>query len=329
MLLSLSSVSALAVVDKTDEFYVADYANVLSPETEKKIISSNEDVDGLEALCNGAQIVVVTIEYLDSGLDAEEYANRLFYDWEVGDADANNGMLLLLVTKEYKGGLVVGAGLDGAFTDKQRTQYLNDYFWGYVDADEHDKAVNSLLEKLFTWYATYYAIDNDQAGAAVPNGGGGYNDGYFDGYYEGQTSVSPGRSFFSGLYTVFILLLVVIIIIASAVTDRRRYNSYYVGLGRPIPRYHFWYMFGGPHRHHHHYHHRPPGGPRGPGGPGGRPPGGSGGGRPPSSGGGFGGGSGFGGFGGGGRSGGGFGGFGGGGGRSGGGGRPGGFSGRR
>ncbi len=77
-LLLLVSVPALAVVSQSPEYYVADYAGVLSDTLEQKIISS--DVD-LEQKCDGAQIVVVTVDYLD-GMLSDEYALQLFNDWE-------------------------------------------------------------------------------------------------------------------------------------------------------------------------------------------------------------------------------------------------------
>ena len=52
------AVPASAVVQQSDEFYVADYAGILSQETEKLIIGYNAV---LEQQCSGAQIVVVTI----------------------------------------------------------------------------------------------------------------------------------------------------------------------------------------------------------------------------------------------------------------------------
>ena len=61
LVLSLG-ISAYAVVDKSDSFYVADYANVLSADTEQRICDYN---GALEQQCNGAQIVVVTVDYLD------------------------------------------------------------------------------------------------------------------------------------------------------------------------------------------------------------------------------------------------------------------------
>ncbi|MDR3209497.1 MAG: TPM domain-containing protein, partial [Oscillospiraceae bacterium] len=67
-----TALPALAVVARTEDFYVADYANVLTAKTKDDIMRANADPDGIVALCEGAQIVVVTIEYLD-GMDSEEY----------------------------------------------------------------------------------------------------------------------------------------------------------------------------------------------------------------------------------------------------------------
>ena len=94
------SVPALAVVEQSSEYYVADYASVLSDATEKAIINYN---GALETQCSGAQIVVVTVKYLD-GMYSDEYANQLFNDWGVGSKDENNGMLLLLAVNENRSG---------------------------------------------------------------------------------------------------------------------------------------------------------------------------------------------------------------------------------
>jgi uncharacterized protein len=337
--------SALAVVEKTEEFYVADYAGVLTAATKEKIISSNADVDGLEALCDGAQIVVVAVEYLD-GMYSDEYAMQLFNDWGVGSETDNNGMLLLLATKENKAWLAVGAGLTGVFTDSVIEDYFEKYFWDDFDEGRYDAAVNKLLEPLFTWYAGYYGVSTSPAETVPPQtaetvppptAGGAARPDYrpeSEPAYPLPGVNAPARSggsFFTGFLgavsgffrTIFLIVIfVVIIIIAAALSaDRRRYHSYYSHMGTPPPPYHFWYMWGGhrPYRawYRSTYGHRRGPGPRGP-----RPPRGPGGGappRPPRSGGGFGGFGGGGRSGGSGRSGGGFGGFGGGG-RSGGGG---------
>ena len=346
ILMSAFMTGALALISPSDDFYVTDSANVLTEATRRDIITSNLD---LEVRCQGAQIVVVTIEYLGD-MQADEYAVQLFNDWCVGASEANNGMLLLLVTEEFRGGISVGAGIESVFNEEMQSDYLNMYFWDEVDARNYDTAVRNICEALFSWYAGYYGVNQDYQGgdAYIPAP-------EYPPYAQPTPSQGPSGEVvtttysFGGVLMVFwliIFFIVILVIISAASADRRRHRAYYVHMGMPIPRYHWWYMWGPPrpyrvwhHRHHNNW--RGPGGPRGPGGFGGprTPPrggGGSSGGGGSRPGGGFGG-FGGGGFGGGsGRSGGGFGGFGGGGGFSGGGGRSGGggfsgggFSGRR
>ena len=318
---SLITPCALALVSPSAAFYVTDNAGVLSEVTRQDIISANID---LEEKCQGAQIIIVTVSYLD-GIPSDEYATRLFNDWGVGASAANNGMLLLLGTEELKGWLVVGAGISGAFNGKMIEEYLDTYFWPDVDARNFDAAVRNICEALFSWYAGYYGVNQggniyDPApptatiGRPIPEPQPSDN---VSNYY--------GYSFNFGIliFWLFFIIIIVIIIAAAAGSDRSRHRAYYVHMGMPIPRYHWWYMWGPPrpHRVWYHNHWR---GPRGPGGHGGfgGPPRGPGGSGRPGGGSGFSGGSsgrsggGFGGFGGGGggRSGGGFGGFGGGGG---------------
>jgi uncharacterized membrane protein YgcG len=329
---------ALAVVSQSKEYYVADYAGVLSDTLKQKIIDSNTGANGLEQKCQGAQIVVVTVPYLD-GMYSDEYAMKLFNDWKVGNAagyKANNGMLLLLATEEKKCWLTVGAGISNVFTDSMVEDYFNKYFYTDFDKGQYETAVSNMLEPLFSWYAGYYNVNNGAAASnagssgGTYNNGGSYNNGNYNYYDNGYTYTSGGGSFLGGLFIWILIILVIVIIFISAVfSDRRRYRSYYTHMGTPMPRYYPWFIWAGPHRS---WWYGPGGpgwrggGPRGPGGPGGfggpGGPGGFGGSGRPGGGGrsGRGGGGGFGGFGGGsggfggGRSGGGFGGFGGGGG---------------
>jgi len=326
---------ALAIVSQSREYYVTDDANVLTDETRRFISNSNAD---LEHMCEGAQIVIVTVEYLD-GMYADEYATLLFNEWGVGNQDANNGMLLLLATAELRGGLVVGQGIIGSWDNDTINLYLDTHFWPEVDNGNYDAAVRNICEELFSWYADYYGVaQQDVSGGSeyIPPADEWYNQpeeytgGYYAMYYDPINYIMP---------FLVIGIIVIIVIVLAASSDRRGYRAYHMHMGIPMPRYHWWFMLGhrpyrGWCRNHWHGPRGPRGpggfgGPRGPGGFGGpRGPGGFGGrsGRPPGSGGGFGG------FGGGGRSGGGFGGFGGGGGRGsggGGGGFSGGFGGRR
>jgi uncharacterized protein len=62
------------------------------------------------------QVVVATLRSLD-GLTIEDYGNRLFRQWRLGQAGKDNGALLLVAPTERKVRIEVGYGLEGALTD--------------------------------------------------------------------------------------------------------------------------------------------------------------------------------------------------------------------
>ena len=167
------SVSAFAVVDRSESFYVADYSNVLSNDTEQMIINYN---GSLEQQCQGAQIVVVTVDYLD-GMYSDEYAYQLFNDWGVGSADYNNGMLLLLAVQENKAWLAYGLGLNSLIDSDQVDSLLDQYFWKDFDRGNYDEAVASLFKALLVWYDEQYDAQVVQSGSSVTSGQE-YNAGY-------------------------------------------------------------------------------------------------------------------------------------------------------
>jgi uncharacterized protein len=65
---------------------------------------------------SGIQLVVATVPSLQ-GSDIETYANELFRTWKLGQAQKNNGVLLLVAPNERKVRIEVGYGLEGTLTD--------------------------------------------------------------------------------------------------------------------------------------------------------------------------------------------------------------------
>ena len=91
---------------------VVDGANLLKPDQRAALeakLKAHEDK-------TTDQLVVATVPSLD-GLTIEDYANRLFRHWRLGQAKTNNGALLLVAPKERKVRIEVGYGLEGALTD--------------------------------------------------------------------------------------------------------------------------------------------------------------------------------------------------------------------
>lgn len=232
VILLICTVSAFALVEKTEDFYVADYAQVLSEETKNKIISQNE----LLYEQTGGQIVVVTVRYLEEGYYADEYAVKLFNDWGVGDAEKNNGILLLLVTEEGKGWLTQGSGIKDDLTNDKIDDMMEDYFWKKFDSGDFDGAVDKLFSKLIDWYEDTYNFrlsngsyaDNSYNSGSVPNSSG---------TTSGTVSFIPGVIKFAFKVMGLIILLVIIIVICSLTRParRRRRRGYWAPPPPPPP----------------------------------------------------------------------------------------------
>ena len=76
----------------------------------------------------------------------------------MGDAQKNNGAVLLLVPGEGKGWLTVGAGLEDYLTAGVLDEILNTYCWGYFDNGDYDAAVVNTVGALLEQYESYYGI---------------------------------------------------------------------------------------------------------------------------------------------------------------------------
>ena len=122
--------TAGAVVEPTDAFYVADYADVLSEETEQYIIDQNQAL--FEA--TGGQIVVVAVDFMD-GMDSADYAMAVAENWGgIGDAERNNGFLLVYAVGENKVWAMAGAGIEDALSASTIEGWLEDDFYDGYDA---------------------------------------------------------------------------------------------------------------------------------------------------------------------------------------------------
>src|SRR5580700_2347043 len=91
---------------------VVDQAGVMSADSRSAIETKLKDLEDK----SGIQLVVATVKSLQ-GSDIETYANQLFRFWKLGQAQKNNGVLLLVAPAEHKVRIEVGYGLEGTLTD--------------------------------------------------------------------------------------------------------------------------------------------------------------------------------------------------------------------
>jgi uncharacterized protein len=91
---------------------VVDQAGVMSADSRSAVEAKLKDLEDKSSI----QLVVATVKSLQ-GSDIETFANELFRFWKLGQAQKNNGVLLLVAPNEHKVRIEVGYGLEGTLTD--------------------------------------------------------------------------------------------------------------------------------------------------------------------------------------------------------------------
>lgn len=159
-LLFVTPVFAADIPAHTDNFYVNDFSGVLSAETKQYIMDANLALYPK----TGAQAVVVTVDTLN-GTDVESFSTELFRAYGIGSKEKNNGVLLLVVTKDRDLRIEVGYGLEGAINDAKSGRILDDYVIPYLADDKWDEGVKNGFAALVKEIKTEYGLtDEDVAG---------------------------------------------------------------------------------------------------------------------------------------------------------------------
>lgn len=92
--------------------YVSDFAGVVDAQSKTAL----EQYAGAVERATGAQMALVTIPTLEQE-PIEDVANTLYRAWGIGQKGKNEGILLLLVTRERRSRLEVGYGLEPILPD--------------------------------------------------------------------------------------------------------------------------------------------------------------------------------------------------------------------
>lgn len=201
---------------------VADMAGVLKGETVERIVERNQTLTD----ATGAVVAVVTVDFLN-GRDIDDYATDLFNDWGIGDAQEDNGVLILLAVGEDNYTILQGEGLQSALPTSTLGEYAGQYLEEDFNAGDYDAGVNKLFDALYTWFEDYYA----GAGDTVP-GGAPAQPGH-------QEQPSGGLADTVGSLVVFTIVVVgavlVFALIATALSRVSYGGTYYYAPYRPWP----------------------------------------------------------------------------------------------
>ncbi len=220
----LSSITVFAALPTpTNEFFVNDFANVLSSQTEKYIVERG----AAAAETDGTQIVVTTVESLE-GRTVDEYALDMLRSWGIGDKEKNNGLLILFAKQDRKIKIEVGYGLEGDINDAKAGRLLDNYAIPELRKDNFDEGLLTLYKAVLAELGLLDAPppvpekenDTDWAGIILGivfvvlivifsvrsrggrgggrRGGGGFYGGYYGGGFRGGSSGGFSGGGFSG-----------------------------------------------------------------------------------------------------------------------------------
>ena len=212
--------AAVSMPKPTEEFYVADFANVLDRTTEEYIISKNRSLESK----NGAQVVVVTVDSTES--DIEDYAYRLFNDWGIGSSAYNNGVLILFAIGDDNYYIMTGYGIEDDFPSSVIYDMIDNKTEPYFAKKDYNNAASATFDAFVTKLETMSfggtAIRATMA-ARISK------------IRRKSRAFQPTVFFHCWLYFAVVIIILVLIIILSVVSSFTRPRFYggwwFLGLG--------------------------------------------------------------------------------------------------
>jgi len=137
--------------------WVSDFAGIFTPSNRAALDNRLKEVQDKTT----AQIFVVTLKSLEGG-EINDFANRLFQKWKIGQKGKDNGLLLIMAVEDRKVRIEVGYWLEGALPDAKTGRILDEQVIPWFK--------NGQIAEGLTHGADYLAvIAANEAGVALTN----------------------------------------------------------------------------------------------------------------------------------------------------------------
>lgn len=123
--------------------FVNDYAQTMSAgarqQLEEKLVQFEKDTSN--------EVSVAIIESLQDDT-IENFAEKLFQEWEIGKKGKDNGVLLLISKNDRKIKIEVGYGLEGALTDAQSFWIIENILRPAFRQSDFDGGITAAVDKI-------------------------------------------------------------------------------------------------------------------------------------------------------------------------------------
>ncbi len=184
---------------------VVDEAGILSPAARERLTATSKAHE--DRTTN--QVVVLTLPTL-GGESIEEYADRAFAAWKLGQKGKDNGVLLVVVPNDRKLRIEVGYGLEATLPDVDAARIIRDRITPRFKAGDFDGGVTDGLDAIVARLEGRPGAVGDVGGAAPGSAGKGVFDSPQIAEFEGQLPPWPMRillgAFIFGVIGIFTVL---------------------------------------------------------------------------------------------------------------------------
>ena len=187
---------------------VVDEAEILSPAARERLVATSKAHE--DRTTN--QVVVLTVPSI-GGESIEEYANRVFNTWKLGQQGKDNGVLVLVVPNDRKMRIEVGYGLEGTLPDVDAGRIIRNRITPRFKAGDFDGGVTDGMDAIVAQLEGRPGASGDASGTTLPHTGKGIFGSSQIAEFEGQLPPWPLRillgAFIFGIIGIFTVLGVV------------------------------------------------------------------------------------------------------------------------
>lgn len=159
-----TATAAISIPQPSADYYVYDEVEAISEETREQIITQNEKL----FYSTGSQIVFTVVETIGD-TDIRDYTKKMFVEWDIGDSEKHNGILVLIAIKEDNYWVIPGTGIDDKLTTDKLKSMTDNYLEPYFLSKDYDRGVRTLFDKLSEEVAGIYGEDLTKV--VLPEGG--------------------------------------------------------------------------------------------------------------------------------------------------------------
>ena len=143
---------------------VTDFADVLSENARAEALAI---IRGVEQKTS-AEIAIATVTSLD-GMSVDEYANTLFHEWGIGQADRDNGVLILIATAERKIRIEVGYGLEPILPDGLAGEIIREEIAPWLRTGEYSTGVLAGVRRVAAIVEANHTVTDEERARYAAN----------------------------------------------------------------------------------------------------------------------------------------------------------------